>query len=64
MIFIQRLGDLIQLWNKPTTSTKEGKKFGRAKLAQTEGMNTSQTKHKLDVTTLHTTRHDNGAVPR
>ena len=36
------LGDLIQLCNKPTTSTKEGRETWAGKTAQTESMNTSE----------------------
>ena len=34
------LGDLIQLCNKPTTSTKEGRETWAGKIAQTKSMNT------------------------
>ena len=34
------LGDLIQLCNKPTTSTKEGRETWTGKIAQTKSMNT------------------------
>jgi hypothetical protein len=34
------LGDLIQLCNKPTTSTKEGTETWAGKIAQRERMNT------------------------
>ena len=34
------LGDLIQLCNKPTTSTKEGRETWAGKISQTESMNT------------------------
>jgi len=45
------LGDLIQLCNKPTTSTKERRKTWAGKIAQTERMNTftGQTKHSQDM---------------
>ena len=33
-------GDLIQMCNKPTTSTKEGRETWAGKIAQTESMNT------------------------
>ena len=44
------LGDLIQLCNKPTTSTKEGRETWARKIAQTErACIHSQTKHSQDM---------------